>query len=194
MKALIVSILILLTFNLRSQQVIELCDVNQKTFTYSSSSNIAGSWIWVMGGDTVSNSNSVTITWADTGYFKLEVYFESGCQSNPRILDVQVINCAESAIFFPNSFTPNGDGVNDIWGPKGLNIAQINWTIWNRWGESIFESTEINTAYETWCCWDGTHQSSGYPVQDGVYIYKARWQAVGGKWGERIGVIVLINN
>lgn len=194
MKSLIVSILFLLTFNLRSQQVIELCDISQKTFTYSSTSNITGSWIWVLGGDTISDSNNVTITWSDIGYYKLEVYFEAGCQANPRIYDIHVINCAESAIYFPNAFTPNNDGINDVWGPKGLNIAQINWTVWNRWGNLIFESNEINIGYETYCCWDGTDQSTGNLVQEGVYIYKATWRAIGGRQGERTGIIVLINN
>ena len=63
----------------------------------------------------------------------------------------------------PNVFTPNGDGVNDVFTIDGKAITDFNLTIVNRWGNTIFESNDINTS------WDGT--ADGTPCLDGTYFY-----------------------
>ena len=70
----------------------------------------------------------------------------------------------ELKIYIPNSFTPNGDGNNDIFSPKGLGVKTYNLEIYDRWGEMIFQSGEFNKG------WDGTFK--GLNVKDDVYIYK----------------------
>jgi gliding motility-associated-like protein len=67
------------------------------------------------------------------------------------------------ALVIPNVFTPNGDGVNDVFSIGGKAITDFNLTIVNRWGNTIFESNDINTS------WDGT--SNGTPCIDGTYFY-----------------------
>ncbi|MCF8416022.1 MAG: gliding motility-associated C-terminal domain-containing protein [Crocinitomicaceae bacterium] len=67
------------------------------------------------------------------------------------------------ALVIPNVFTPNGDGVNDVFSINGKAITDFNLTIVNRWGNTIFESNDINTS------WDGT--SNGTPCLDGTYFY-----------------------
>ncbi|MEY3398279.1 MAG: hypothetical protein RL220_873, partial [Bacteroidota bacterium] len=71
------------------------------------------------------------------------------------------------AVYIPNSFSPNGDGVNDIFIPVGSAIDPNYYTlrIYNRWGEKVFESTDINQP------WDGSHQDGEYYVSDGIYTY-----------------------
>jgi gliding motility-associated-like protein len=70
-------------------------------------------------------------------------------------------------VYIPNSFSPNGDGVNDIFIPQGTAIDPDYYTlrIFNRWGEKVFESTDINKP------WDGSHLGGEYFVKDEVYIY-----------------------
>jgi len=66
----------------------------------------------------------------------------------------------------PNVFTPNGDGVNDIFKPYPYKfVEKINMTIYNRWGNEVFktEDPDIN--------WDGKDLQTGKPVSDGVYYY-----------------------
>jgi len=63
----------------------------------------------------------------------------------------------------PNVFTPNGDGINDVFTIDGKAITEFNLTIVNRWGNTIFESNDINTS------WDGT--ADGTPCLDGTYFY-----------------------
>jgi gliding motility-associated-like protein len=75
------------------------------------------------------------------------------------------INCGgtTSSIFTPNAMTPNGDGLNDTYSPRGLYIAQYHLAIYTRWGEKIFET------YECMKEWDGTVK--GEKAQIGVYFY-----------------------
>ncbi len=83
-----------------------------------------------------------------------------------------VITIPDSKLEFPNSFSPNNDNVNDIYGAKGVNepestehwrsIVEFHAYIFNRWGQKLFEWTDINKG------WDGTYK--GHPVKEGVYF------------------------
>lgn len=74
-------------------------------------------------------------------------------------------------IYVPNTFTPDGDGINDAFLPSldGFAMREYNLTIWNRWGELIFETNDESEA------WDGSH--GGALVQDGVYIWQVELHA-----------------
>lgn len=67
---------------------------------------------------------------------------------------------------FPNVFTPNDDHINDVFTYGGLNTQcdKVSIEIYNRWGQLLFESKEVNFA------WDGTDQE-GNKVTEGVYFY-----------------------
>jgi len=66
-------------------------------------------------------------------------------------------------IYVPNAFTPNGDGLNDKFGALGRGIKKYHLVIYNRWGQLIFESSNINNQ------WDGTYGGKLAPV--GTYSY-----------------------
>jgi gliding motility-associated-like protein len=68
------------------------------------------------------------------------------------------------SIYIPSAFTPNGDGINDTFGVKGQGIKDYRLLIFNRWGEIIFESTEVHKQ------WDG--RLKGNPVEQGTYVYQ----------------------
>lgn len=68
-------------------------------------------------------------------------------------------------IYFPNAFTPNGDGRNDIYLPLGRDVKFINWRIFNRWGELVFESNSMTQG------WDGSFK--GKAQTPGVFVYYA---------------------
>jgi gliding motility-associated-like protein len=81
---------------------------------------------------------------------------------------VFVINCDTPAtkpnsVFIPNIFSPNGDGNNDVLYVRGNNINHINLIIYNRWGERVFESTNISSG------WDGTYK--GGSLSAAVFVY-----------------------
>jgi len=88
------------------------------------------------------------------------------------------------AVFIPNSFTPNGDGLNDQLKVYGNFIRQMKISIFNQWGEKIFESQSQTVA------WDGTHK--GKPQPSGVYMYVCDVTLTDGTKLHRKGAINLI--
>ena len=88
------------------------------------------------------------------------------------------------SIYIPNSFTPNGDGLNDTFGIYGESINNFNMQIFNRWGQIIFESNNVT---ETW---DGTYD--GRSVPQGAYVYRVTSQGVSGKNTAKNGTVSII--
>ncbi len=74
---------------------------------------------------------------------------------------IQVI--PERYIYFPNSFTPDNDACNEFFFGDFIGILGGHFYLYNRWGECIFESTDLNFK------WNGTYQ--GVPVQIGTYSW-----------------------
>lgn len=68
----------------------------------------------------------------------------------------------DPTLFVPNSFTPNGDEVNDRFGVYAGSIKVFHMAIYDRWGAKLFETNDMKAT------WDGTYQ--GKPVPDGVYV------------------------
>jgi gliding motility-associated-like protein len=76
---------------------------------------------------------------------------------------------ADQTVYVPNTFTPNGDEFNNVFLPiisTGREISDYELLIFDRWGEVIFESHNIDAG------WDGTYGVNGRKVQDGVYTWK----------------------
>ncbi len=71
--------------------------------------------------------------------------------------------CGEPNIFVPNTFTPNGDGENDELWARGGNITKLDFSIYNRWGEKVFETADQSQG------WDGTYK--GDLAEPNVYVY-----------------------
>lgn len=69
--------------------------------------------------------------------------------------------------FIPNSFSPNQDGINDVWKPIAgtLDIENYKLSIYNRWGQNVFTTNNIDEG------WNGSMQGDGYYVEPGVYTY-----------------------
>lgn len=84
----------------------------------------------------------------------------------------------------PNVFTPNKDGVNETFAPKVMD-GFISMQIFNRWGQEIFETTEIHKP------WRGDH--NGAPVPDGTYGYIVKWHdPCTGTLESRIGHVTVL--
>lgn len=92
---------------------------------------------------------------------------EGNCVSRDQIT-LNVI-CNNANIYVPNSFSPNGDGSNDQFFPRGNGVFSIKaFRIFNRWGQVVFQSNNIgaNNAFEGW---DGT--INGVKAEPAVYVY-----------------------
>ncbi|MBK7149222.1 MAG: PKD domain-containing protein [Bacteroidetes bacterium] len=83
-----------------------------------------------------------------------------GCEGSATVF---VLVNPEHIVFVPNVFTPNSDGTNDIFYAYSKAVKQFNLRLFNRWGELVFESNNLNDG------WDGTYKGELQP--NGVYVY-----------------------
>ncbi len=101
-------------------------------------------------------SNPIT-TLTATQTFSIKVFTPEGCESYD---DVTVKIYKGPDIYLPNAFTPNGDGLNDIFKGTPVGIKQFNYLkIFNRWGQQIFYTTNYNKGWDG--NWQGQKQNSG---------------------------------
>ena len=102
-----------------------------------------------------------------TTKYKINVTDSNGCRTSSEVT-VKVI-CNEKNYFVPNTFTPNGDGANDVFYPRGASIDRIqSMRVFNRWGQLVFEKKNftVNSISEGW---NGTYQ--GKPANMDTYVY-----------------------
>ncbi len=90
-----------------------------------------------------------------------------------------------AGIYVPNAFTPNGDGLNDVFIPIGLGLEKfITFQIYNRWGQLLFSTGDEGKG------WDGTF--NGQPQSNGTYVWMARGVDYKGATVQRKGYVSLI--
>jgi len=94
-------------------------------------------------------------------------------------------------VFIPNVFSPNGDGVNDIFKPfTDENVKTLKvFRIFNRWGDLIFERKNIDATTTIIDGWDGYY--NGQPVQTDVYVYHIELEYKDGKIVQLYGDVTL---
>ncbi len=111
-------------------------------------------------------SSELTLTDLPAGNYSVVVVDDNGCNVTRGInLDDPGIPCDAYTphAVVPNVFSPNGDGQNDILFVRGEGIMSLEFVVYTRWGEKVFETTDINTG------WDGTYQ--GVPLDPAVFVY-----------------------
>ncbi|MBK9765121.1 MAG: gliding motility-associated C-terminal domain-containing protein [Flavobacteriales bacterium] len=84
----------------------------------------------------------------------------------------------------PNAFSPNGDGVNDVFYVRGGPFETMHLKVYNGWGELVFETTDPTFG------WDGTHE--GKPEINGVYVYSVIATSTDGAFHDRSGKMTLV--
>lgn len=138
------------------------------TFT-DQSTDVYGiqTWKWEFGDGTDTGAvSNLSHTYADTGTFCADLIVTNihGCHDTTQ-------RCAEIsplfALYVPNAFTPNHSGLNDVFMAKGEGMRSFDMWIFDRWGQQIFHSSDINTG------WDGTVQNSHSSVkcEEDTYIW-----------------------
>ena len=154
-----------------------------KELTFIDLSIIADSWTWDLGDGTTSTLQHPIHEYADTGFYLVTLKIENqyGCRdSTQKYIQIKPIY----AVWIPNAFTPNNDYINDYFSVDGYGIAQLHIAIYNKWGELLFESDELEFK------WDGTSKSN--LVQEDVYVYKIRVFDVLFEWHDYIGKVFLL--
>jgi len=142
-----------LSGNRSNPYLVRYGDNTEYTFTQSGTHNIELYATFVNGTDTVAYTDDY---WTSEG--------------TPITITV-----SESSLNMPNAFSPNGDGVNDIYRAKTeyKSIIQFHAYIFNRWGQKLFEWTDPAEG------WDGTYK--GHAVKDGVYYCLVKAKGADGR-------------
>lgn len=91
---------------------------------------------------------------------------------------------ADVNVFVPNSFTPNGDGLNDTFAPECSDIKGVKIQVYSRWGELIYRGEGMEAA------WDGSYRGTNVP--DGVYSYVIQVIGVDNKTYNYEGTLTLL--
>ena len=148
--------------------------------------NVTG-WTWNFSHlkNQVALKSQTSLSYENPGSYAvaLVVTSDHGC----RDTTVKSITIGDDfGIFVPDAFTPNGDGINDIFQPKGYGIVKYELNIFDRWGERLFTTSDFTQG------WDGVFSGRGADiVKEDVYIWNIKVITIFGKAKELSGRVTL---
>lgn len=151
-------------------------------YLFDDASSLGHEWNWDFGDGEGSSQQSPTHIYGVAGTYEvvLTVTSKEGCSD----VATTVITIEGNEVFVPNAFTPNADYRNEGFRPVNRSGEDVSFSIFNRWGERIYASSDVSSA------WDGTY--NGKPCPQDVYVCRVEWRdAKGGKkWS--IGHVTLL--
>ncbi len=154
-----------------------------KEIQFTNYSQGAVTYRWTFGDGNGSQEEHPTHLYKKTGTYTvcLMVMNEIGCADTTcRRVDAEIF----PAIDVPTGFSPNGDGNNDILYVRGAAIEKLNFKVYNRWGELVFETNDENVG------WDGNYKGQPQEMESYAWILSARF--VDGSSVERSGNVTLL--
>lgn len=142
---------------------------------------------WYLDSVLFSSDFEPNYFFTDTGLFSVQLIVTSadGCQDSIR---KNVYIDSEVTLYIPNAFTPDGDGLNDFFYVEGENLEDFSYniSIFNRWGNLVFKSDDVNEK------WNGTFLNKGDILPIGVYSYKLILEQ-GSTSNQYIGTVTIYN-
>ena len=153
---------------------------------FTDQSSGASVFIWDFGDDFgESEEMNPSYIYGSEGNYSVTQIVENnqGCVDSTTMV-ITVSNPDVYPPTTPEAFSPNGDGVNDIFFVRGGPFTQLNVQVYNGWGEKIFESNQLNEG------WDGRY--NGEMVQVGVYVYVVQATTESGKRYDLQGKVTVI--
>ncbi|GIV28830.1 MAG: hypothetical protein KatS3mg027_2644 [Bacteroidia bacterium] len=131
----------------------------------------ANNFIWSVDNSPFSNSFNTTYTFDSSGVYTVTLIAYNNLPQCADTFSLQIIVYDSMMVQIPNVFTPNNDGINDLFTVKTEGAKSIKCTFVNRWGNIIYEyKTDIQTSPAVITLWDG-HTPAGEKISDGVYYY-----------------------
>lgn len=163
-----------------------ITEVNPTGSFYNASTNDVVSWMYEVDANAY-NTPDFIHTFGLPGSYPAFLFVENsfGCKDT---VEKEVVVEGEHTFFIPNSFTPDSDGKNEYWGPSGENIDYLEYYIFDRWGEKIFEANSKMNSY----LWDGKHRN-GKELKSDTYVYRMYVKDKYGKEYEYFGFVNLLN-
>jgi gliding motility-associated-like protein len=139
-------------------------------------------WFFINNADYSASGQNTSYLFENSGTYPVALVVKNiwGCKDT---LVKNIIIEPDFNIFVPNAFTPNQDNENEIFQPKGTGIVKYTLSIYNRWGEKLFETVDFTRG------WDGTYKSQS--CKSGVYIWKINATNVSGRVKAMVGHVSL---
>jgi gliding motility-associated-like protein len=168
-----------------SSTVVELggtVELNTTFSSFNTDSAVTYTWAPSEGLTCVDCANPVVNSYSQSNEYTLTVTYNGNCKA---VASTKVeVTGNNVAPFVPNAFTPNGDGMNDVFMVFGEGISKVNMQIFNRWGEKVFESASQTSG------WDGTYK--GELQNTGVFVYQITAVYLDGRTVDTNGTITLL--
>jgi gliding motility-associated-like protein len=161
----------------------QFVSIDDATFSFINLSQGATSYLWNFGDNSTSTAVNPIHKYEDVGSFSVMLIATSyyGCMDTAMRNYIHIVEKGD--VYIPNSFTPNGDGINDFFKIYGKGITKVYFVIYDRWGEKVYD-TDNNTP------WDGNFK--GKPMNTAVFVYWATVEFETGKKGFFKGDITLL--
>ncbi len=145
---------------------------------------IGAEYFWNFGDFNTSNEAAPVHTFEEAGIQTVEVSVvsEEGCELTLS-RDVKVYQIAYAVV--PSAFSPNGDGVNDQFFITGHNLVNLQFAIYNRWGQLIYQTDQLDFRW-------GGETMNGRSVGVGTYVYHLQALDAHGNTQEKSGTVTVI--
>jgi gliding motility-associated-like protein len=151
------------------------------------SSGVISSWFWDIGDGTTQTVPQFFHEYKNLGTYFVTLIVTDNHGCTDTIMDSVIVK-DYSTFYIPNSFTPDDNELNDVFLPKGVNIKEYKMLIYDRWGNQLFSTTDINEG------WNGTINNSGTidEIFPSVYVYKITTRDIDGNLREYIGRVTIL--
>ncbi len=161
----------------------------QVEFTNQSTVLGDNTYAWNIGGLYNSANVDESYLFVNSGNFVVTLIATTpeGCVDDTSV--VIVVN-PDVVLYVPNAFTPGSDALNDEFQiflpPTGVDFSTFNLVIFDRWGEQIYKTTDVNVF------WNGSKNNSGETLKQDVYVYKITFKDEKKKNYEKVGHVTLL--
>ena len=134
----------------------------------------------------VLTNTSIAVTPTRPGEYTVYFTDQNGCRHTLKTIYINVITtiCNDGVVYLPTGFTPNNDGTNDILYIRSNFVTDVYLTIYDRWGEKLFETNDVKIG------WDGIYK--GKLLDQGVYGYYMTFTCNNGEQSFKKGNITLM--
>ncbi len=141
----------------------------QSTVLVITPTGAGDTYVWTPATNlTCTSCASPTATPTVTTTYYVDITDTEGCSKKDSVIITVQENCGN--IFIPKAFSPNNDGENDVLYVRGDCIKSMDFTVFDRWGNKIFESQDPSKG------WDGKY--NGQPMDAGTYVYYLTGQTI----------------
>jgi len=166
----------------------EYCEIIQgeSTSIYATDFGADYSYQWQPDNQMQGANSSVAVVHplVETQYV-VQVTDTFGCAKSDTVtISVVKLDCDNPNVYIPNAFSPNGDGLNDILYIRSRIVKEIQFVVYSRWGQKVFETTDVEQG------WDGNF--NGKPCQNGVYDYYLKVTCINDQTNELKGNVMLV--